>query len=67
MTNAKIMQNYYEKRDRKKGKKRSCLGCGVTLSRYNPEKQCAVCKSKANKGRSSELLDEISAEWSSKE
>lgn len=43
-TNAKIMAQYYEKKDRKAGKKRMCRSCKVTpLSRYNEGDTCQSC------------------------
>lgn len=43
VTNAKIMQQYYEKKDRKSGKKRTCVSCPTTLSRYNEGNVCQSC------------------------
>jgi hypothetical protein len=44
VTNAKIMQQYYEKKDRKSGKKRVCKSCKeTTLSRYNEGNICQSC------------------------
>lgn len=44
VTNAKIMQQYYEKKDRKSGKKRICRRCKTTaLSRYNESTVCQSC------------------------
>lgn len=44
VTNAKIMQQYYEKKDRKSGKKRVCRKCKQTsLSRYNEGTMCQSC------------------------
>lgn len=44
VTNAKIMQQYYEKKDRKAGKKRLCKQCKLTpLSRYNEGNVCQSC------------------------
>lgn len=44
VTNAKIMQQYYEKKDRKSGKKRLCTSCKTTtLSRYNEGNVCQSC------------------------
>lgn len=44
VTNAKIMQQYYEKKDRKSGKKRVCKVCKeTTLSRYNEGSVCQSC------------------------
>lgn len=44
VTNAKIMQQYYDKKDRKAGKKRICKKCNLTtLSRYNEGNICQPC------------------------
>lgn len=44
VTNKKIMDQYYEKKDRKSGKKRVCTSCKVTaLSRYNEGTICQSC------------------------
>lgn len=44
VTNAKIMQQYYDKKDRKSGKKRVCNSCDITtLSRYNEGNVCQPC------------------------
>lgn len=46
-TNAKIMEKYYERRDQKMGKPRTCKTCKVTkLSRYNDSQICSSCDSK---------------------
>lgn len=58
-TNARIMEKYYERKERRGGSKRICKGpgCQTQLSRYNPSKCCAKCESKADKKANSELLD----------
>ena len=44
VTNAKIMQQYYEKKERKQGKVRICQRCEITrLSRYNDGFICQAC------------------------
>jgi hypothetical protein len=44
VTNAKIMTQYYEKKDRKSGKRRVCKVCKITaLSRYNEGTTCQSC------------------------
>lgn len=44
VTNAKIMAQYYEDKDRKAGKPRTCDVCNVAqLSRYNAGTTCASC------------------------
>lgn len=47
-TNKKIMEKYYEKKDRLNGKPRHCK-CGAPISRYNPEDICQVCVEKEKK------------------
>ncbi len=42
-TNKRIMEKYYDKRARLKGKERLCLSCDAALSRYNSEDICASC------------------------
>lgn len=57
VTNAKIMQQYYEKKDRKSGKKRVCSDCNVTtLSRYNEGSICQPCVLKERAANRLELL-----------
>jgi hypothetical protein len=47
VTNAKIMQQYYEEKDRKSGIPRTCKTCKVSrLSRYNEGTVCAPCRAK---------------------
>lgn len=43
-TNERIMLRYYEKRDNRRGKKRTCKAknCNMHLSRYNEEDYCAA-------------------------
>jgi hypothetical protein len=46
-TNSRIMEDYYEGRDRKAGKARYCRVCESTkLSRYNTSRVCASCASR---------------------
>lgn len=46
-TNKRIMEKYYDKRDRRRGKVRYCKDCEVTrLSRYNDSSVCGPCKEK---------------------
>lgn len=44
-TNARIMDNYYEKKARRQGFKRICrsTGCNTLLSRYNDGDTCQKC------------------------
>lgn len=43
-TNERIMLRYYEKRDNRRGKERTCASkdCNRALSRYNEEDYCSV-------------------------
>lgn len=44
-TNSRIMEKYYENKDRKSGKTRICKSCHNTkLSRYNNSQVCAACE-----------------------
>lgn len=45
-TNARIMDNYYEKKARRQGHVRVCAtpGCNTKLSRYNDGKVCQACE-----------------------
>lgn len=57
VTNAKIMQQYYEKKDRKSGKKRLCTNCKETpLSRYNEGTICQSCMLAQRAANRMELL-----------
>jgi hypothetical protein len=61
-TNAKIMENYYERRDRKLGKTRLCRVCGTTkLSRYNEGQVCTGCTSKRETEMNSSVLSMLTA------
>lgn len=42
-TNERIMERYYEKKEKRAGKKRECLDCDTVLSRYNDDDRCASC------------------------
>lgn len=57
-TNAHIMDKYYEKKERRKGKIRVCdtEGCGTQMSRYNDDKICSKCSSAKNTDSRKELL-----------
>lgn len=62
-TNRRIMQKYYDKKDRVAGKRRICELCEDTvLSRYNDDKVCYSCQRKAEKRRNEEfarMLEEM--------
>ena len=50
-TNARLMEQYYERKARRQGRIRVCdRGCGTRLSRYNDGKTCQKCEAevKAN-------------------
>lgn len=62
VTNAKIMKQYYERKDRKAGVKRLCDECKTTsLSRYNEGTVCQPCISKNRTNNRRELLQLIGA------
>lgn len=42
-TNARIMEQYYEKKANRSGRRRVCKTCDTVLSRYNNRSQCARC------------------------
>jgi hypothetical protein len=46
-TNARIMENYYEKKSRRQGRVRVCSAsdCHTLLSRYNEDSVCSKCAS----------------------
>ncbi len=59
-TRQKMLQKYYDKRDRKKGKKRWCDTCKVTeLSRYNETHTCASCLNEKKKKAKDSVLSMI--------
>lgn len=57
-TNARLMEQYYEKKARLKGHIRVCAtpDCGTVLSRYNNSKTCLKCDAAEERNRRSELL-----------
>lgn len=63
-TNRKIMEKYHERAAIKRGKKRLCKSCKVTvLSRYNDNKFCGSCETKqkaAHRGEASMLVASVS-------
>ena len=56
-TNKKIMEKYYENKERLKGKVRFCSQCGLKLSMYNPDSICYNCDN-LNRKINSKLLRE---------
>lgn len=61
-TNARLMEQYYEKKDRLKGRIRVCANthCGTVLSRYNEGKTCLKCEAAQKQQKRMELLDNLS-------
>jgi hypothetical protein len=47
-TNKRIMEKYYQRKERRKGARRVCVstGCSTALNRYNDSEICAVCLAK---------------------
>lgn len=62
VTNAKIMKQYYERKDRKAGVKRVCHQCKSTsLSRYNEGNICQPCISRDRTNNRQSLLQLVGA------
>jgi len=59
-TNKKIMQKYYEKKNRLSGKDRFC-DCGVKLNRYNSEDVCAMCQTSERKKKSDDMREVLAS------
>jgi ribosomal protein S27AE len=57
-TNARLMEQYYEKKARLKGHIRVCItpDCGTVLSRYNEGKVCGKCEAANAQSERVELL-----------
>lgn len=60
-TNARLMDQYYEKKARRKGAVRTCEreGCKTKLSRYNDGKVCEACVAGDTTSNRARLLDMI--------
>lgn len=60
-TNARIMRKYYERKARRQGAVRICIGpnCNTVLSRYNDSAHCSACAAKTDKQASKSLLDHL--------
>lgn len=57
VTNSKIMAQYYEEKDRKSGKLRTCKTCKTArLSRYNQGSVCSPCLAKEESNSRVNLL-----------
>lgn len=62
VTNAKIMEQYYEEKDRKAGKPRTCAICQTArLSRYNSGNTCSACVAKKEAAKRRGLLEALGA------
>ena len=63
VTNSKIMEQYYEEKERKSGKPRTCKSCKVSrLSRYNQTNTCAPCVAKEEANLRATLLRTLGIE-----
>lgn len=58
-TNKRIMQKYYEKRERLSGKERSCTVCNTKLSKYNSSDICIPCDLRSVKDSTSKAIGDI--------
>lgn len=60
-TNSRLMEQYYEKKARRKGSVRTCEreGCITKLSRYNDGKICEACDAGDKKSSRARLLEMI--------
>lgn len=66
-TNSRIMEKYYEDKDRRSGKPRTCEteGCGTKLSRYNELLVCQKCASRVDSDNRRRLFSIIGIEYES--
>ena len=55
-TNKRIMDKYYEKKERLKGKTKFCK-CGAMLSRYSNEVTCITCQGKKRRQKTSDAVE----------
>lgn len=60
-TNARLMEQYYDKKARRQGAIRECErdGCKTKLSRYNDGKICEACEAGDKRADRARLLDMI--------
>jgi hypothetical protein len=62
VTNSKIMEQYYEEKDRKSGKPRTCKVCKSSkLSRYNAGNTCSSCVARQDAANRMNLLRALGA------
>lgn len=57
-TNKKIMDRYYEKKERK-NKVRACENCGARLRKNSREDKCSLCLAKVEKDEKQMVLQQI--------
>lgn len=55
-TNKRIMDKYYEKKERLSGKLKLCK-CGARLSRYSNETTCITCQTKKRKQKTTDAVE----------
>jgi len=56
-TNANVMQEYYDDKDRRSGKQRVCKSCKFTLlSASNPDEICGSCMKSRDERGTNEVL-----------
>ena len=58
-TNRRLMEKYYENKERRSGKFRICVtpGCGTILSRYNDTEVCEKCRAEEVASKRNDLLN----------
>lgn len=59
-TNARIMEDYYARKARRKGNIRHCNSCDTVLSRYNDSRVCSVCEASEKNAERFDLLRMLS-------
>lgn len=61
-TNRKIMADYHDNKAILNGtKKRKCLACSTSLSRYNPNRYCGACERRFKEENSNEAADIVAS------
>lgn len=63
-TNKRIMEKYYERKNRRKGGTRICSssGCATILNRYNDSEICALCLTKKDSRNKAFIHDMVGYE-----
>lgn len=60
-TNSRIMEDYYAKKERRRGTARLCSGgCSTVLSRYNDSDMCGKCEARDRDDERQDLLRMLS-------